>query len=183
MPTVQFARPNPALWGCDTPPSELLEVIHVFVPFGPSVSILLPEVDGRAQWSVRQDTGQEIELIDHESLGWTVEYHARIACDWADVWVTETYRKKVPIEYGEGGKLWIEAEEREFPAMNLHMQDAMRIAVERREWTKNVEIKSIIPISTREKEIIRKRALRDFQFGFTRLRHQHSGNIIMADIL
>lgn len=158
MALVQFCRHSLGGNSC-----RAVETISVQVPFLHAVHEELPKDNAKPQWSIREDTGQAPEKLPHETLGWTVEYHAPVECEWADFWVTATCRKQLPVEYEEGGKLRIEREERSLPAMNLALAEAMSLAV--------------------QMKMLRGREDGKFRMGTIRLRHQHSGNVIIADIL
>jgi hypothetical protein len=101
-----------------------VEEIAVRVPFELPKIEELPSENDRRQYALRPD-GFEVARHLYEQVGWTVEYHSTECCEWADVWIVAviTQRPKYPPTLHP-------AAVEKVPAINLVLEDAMRLARE-----------------------------------------------------
>jgi hypothetical protein len=116
----------------------------------------------KQQYVVRPDGQPDTIKHPHEQIGWTVEYQSGEQCDWVDVWIVPLI--KMPRTRHAPPTLHPSATVDVVPALNLTLQEAFYVAKERNDLH----------------TLVRKRGTK---IGIVRLRHQHSGNVIYADIV
>jgi hypothetical protein len=139
---------------------------RVSVPFQRPVSVQLPDDDGRAQFSIRDDGGYVVEMSEHEHFGWTVEYRALESGERIEFWITVTVTK---AQWRDGGRGFCSAPTHaliERPAINMMLDEAVKAAKE-----------------VRDQAALAQRQGNPFKMGIVRARHQASGHVIYADIL
>jgi hypothetical protein len=170
MPNLAVFRKS-FVWEEEGSPLEVPQ-IEVPLPWEAhhAVTEELPEIEGRVQWSIREDTGDiEIERPPYEHTGWTVEWRSPVKCEWADFWITATAWKHPMVldDLGTRVRKVPLADPVRFPAVNMDLHEALRCAREMRDGQRVARQvgSDVIPMS------------------MVRIRHQTTSNVLYADIL